>query len=274
MEDDGKVYIAPSLFVNHGGGPNPVLGEKNNLEIAKSLKEVQKVVDLTRLKAIILVTAHWEADQVSISTNEHHDLLFDYYNFPPESYKYKYEGRGDPELARNIHDALTKAQINSRLDNERGWDHGVFIPMMLMRPEADIPIVQVSILYNQDAKLHYNIGKVLREFRKKGVAVIGSGLSYHNMRRLKACRTEKNEYIENREFDDFLSGVCTSDEAIREKIIHWKEASGALDCHPDGEADHLMPLIVAAGAGGNSKGRKVFETAFYNRFLLSNLLWE
>ncbi|CAH0403924.1 unnamed protein product [Chilo suppressalis] len=270
--EDVSAYFAPSLFVNHGGGPNPVLGEQSNLEIARSLKEVHKIVDFNRLKAIILVTAHWEENQVTISSNERHELLFDYYNFPPESYKYKYEGRGDPELARKIHDALKAAKITTRLDPERGWDHGVFIPMMLIRPEADIPIVQVSILKNQDAKTHYEIGKVLHQFRKDGVSVVGSGLSYHNMGRFKASRGEKDEFIENKEFDEFLTTVCTSDE--KNNIVLWKEAPGALACHPEGEADHLMPLLVAAGAGGPSKGRKVFGTAYRNRFLLSSFVWQ
>ncbi|KAL0808434.1 hypothetical protein ABMA28_012896 [Loxostege sticticalis] len=275
---DESSYFAPSLFVNHGGGPNPVLGVKSNLEFAKSLREVKNYVDFSRLKGILLVTAHWEADIVSISSGEKHELLFDYYNFPPESYEYKYGGRGDPILARKVYDALSKEGIPSRLDDKRGWDHGVFIPMMLIRPEADIPIVQVSVLKNHDAKQHYEIGKVLYQFRKDGIAVLGSGLSYHNMKSMKAMRgveiKDGELDIQNEEFDSFLNKVCTSDEQTREGLLSWRKVPGALEAHPEGEADHFMPLVVAAGAAGPSKGRRVHESAFYNRFRMSGFVWE
>ncbi|XP_063836914.1 uncharacterized protein LOC135086084 [Ostrinia nubilalis] len=273
MANDSS-YLAPSVFLNHGGGPYPVMGEKNNLDIAKSLREVKNYVNLNLLKAIIVVTAHWEEDIVSISSGENPDLLFDYYNFPPETYKYKYGGRGDPVLARKIFDALSKEGIDCRLDDKRGWDHGVFVPMMLVRPEADIPIVQVSILKNQDAKQHYEYGKILGQFRKDGVAIFGSGLSYHNMKRFREVDTAEELEIENQEFDDFLNKVCTGDEQTREGLISWKTAPGGLLAHPESHADHLMPLVVVAGAGGPVKGRKVFESAFYNRFRLSGFSWE
>jgi aromatic ring-opening dioxygenase catalytic subunit (LigB family) len=269
-----KPYFAPSLFVNHGGGPNPVLGEVNNLEIAESLREVDKVIDFEQTKAIILVTAHWEEDIISISSNDRHDLLFDYYNFPPESYHYKYEGKGDPELARKIHVQLSKSGLISTLDDKRGWDHGVFIPMMLIRPEADIPIVQLSILRNQNAKMHYDIGKVLYGFRKEGIAIIGSGLSYHNMARFRDTRTVNDGIIENKEFNDFLTEVCTGGEDVRKKIVLWEDHPGAHGSHPKSQADHLMPLIVAAGAGGPGKGRKVFDSVFKKKFLLSSFVWD
>lgn len=267
-------YFAPSIFVNHGGGPFPVMGQKDNLEIANSLREVRNLIDFDKLKAIILVTAHWEADVVTISSGERHELLYDYYNFPPETYEYKYGAKGDPNLARKIFDALSNEGISSKLDAQRGWDHGVFIPMMLIRPEADIPIVQVSILRNQDGSQHLEFGKVLQRFRKDGVAIIGSGLSYHNMGRFKICRGNPDGILEGVKFDGFLNEVCTGEESIREKLANYKGAPGAFEAHPEGEADHLMPLIVAAGAGGDSKGRNVFKSAFYDKFLLSGFIWE
>lgn len=267
-------YFAPSLFVNHGGGPYPVMGEKDNLEIAQSLRDVRKLIDFNQLKAIILVTAHWEADIVSISSAEKHELLFDYYNFPPETYKYKYGAKGDPALARKVHDALSSKGIPSRLDSKRGWDHGVFVPMMLIRPEADIPIVQVSILESQDASQHYEIGKVLHQFRKDGVAVIGSGLSYHNMRRMREVRNSSDGVLECVQFDAFLNEVCVGHEGLRHGLVNWEQAAEAREAHPQGKADHLMPLIVAAGAGGSARGRKVFKSIFYGKFPLSGFIWE
>lgn len=264
--------LAPSLFINHGGGPFPVLGEKYNMAVAEMLKDVPKIVDLKKLKAIIVVTAHREEEIVTISSGKTHNLLYDYNNFPPESYKFKYGAPGDPILAREIHDAFANANIPSRLDDERGWDHGVFIPMMLINPAADIPIVQVSILKNQNAERHFEIGQILYQFRKRGVAIFGSGMSYHNMKELRKDPNE-NLGIVNVEFDQFLNEVCTDAEKIKE-LMNWEAAPQAYDSHPLHEADHLMPLLVTAGAGGNTPGRNVFSGVFQLNFKLSGFIWD
>ncbi|KAF9416623.1 hypothetical protein HW555_006053 [Spodoptera exigua] len=271
MED---VYFAPSLFLNHGGGPYPVLGEKNNLEIAEALKDVSGYVDLSRLRAIVIVTAHREEDVVTISSAERHSLLYDYYNFPPESYTLKYNAPGDPILAARIHEAFKNAGIESRLDDQRGWDHGVFIPMMLINPKADISIIQISILENQNASQHYEIGRVLYQFRKEGVAIFGSGLSYHNMKEFRKVNPEIEKNIVNTDFDRFLNEVCTGDEESRKKIVFWEQEKGAYESHPLGEADHLMPLIVNAGAGGTGRGRKIFDSVFLGKFKISGFIWD
>ncbi|XP_022818966.1 extradiol ring-cleavage dioxygenase-like [Spodoptera litura] len=271
MED---VYFAPSLFLNHGGGPYPVLGEKYNLEIGEALKNVSNYVDLSRLKAIVVVTAHREEDVVTISSAERHSLVYDYYNFPPESYEFQYNAPGDPVLAARIHEAFRTAGIESRLDDQRGWDHGVFIPMMLVNPKADIPIIQISILKNQNAVQHYEIGRVLYQFRKEGVAIFGSGLSYHNMGEFRKAKPETEKDIVNTEFDRFLNEVCTGDEENRKKIVFWEQEKGGYDSHPLGEADHLMPLIVNAGAGGTERGRNIFNSVFLGKFKISGFVWD
>lgn len=271
MED---AYFAPSLFLNHGGGPYPVLGEKNNLEIADALRNVSNYVDLGRLGAIVVVTAHREEDVVTISSAERHSLVYDYYNFPPESYELKYNAPGDPILAAKIHEAFKTAGIASRLDDQRGWDHGVFIPMMLIRPKADIPIIQVSILKNQNAAQHYEIGRVLYQFRKEGVAIFGSGLSYHNMKEFRKAIPDVEKDIVNKEFDSFLNEVCTGDEGKRKRIVFWEQEKGGYESHPLGEADHLMPLIVNAGAGGPKCGRKIFDSVFLGKFKISGFIWD
>ncbi|KAF9806787.1 hypothetical protein SFRURICE_009474 [Spodoptera frugiperda] len=271
MED---AYFAPSLFLNHGGGPYPVLGEKNNLEIADALRNVSNYVDLGRLGAIVVVTAHREEDVVTISSAERHSLVYDYNNFPPECYKYQYNAPGDPILATRIHEAFKTAGIASRLDDQRGWDHGVFIPMMLIHPKADIPIIQVSILKNQNAAQHYEIGRVLYHFRKEGVAIFGSGFSYHNEDGFQRAKHCNDSLIENADFDSFLNEVCTGDEGERKRIVFWEQEKGGYESHPLGEADHLMPLIVNAGAGGPKCGRKIFDSVYANKFKISGFIWE
>ncbi|XP_023950908.2 uncharacterized protein LOC112055139 [Bicyclus anynana] len=267
------VAIAPAVFVNHGGGPMPLLGDKDSKGLTEFLRdEVKKHVNLKELKAIILVTAHWEEDKVTISSAKHHDLYFDYYGFPPETYKYRYDAPGDPELAQRIHTELTKAGIDSKLDPKRGWDHGVFVPMMLINPSADIPIVQISVLTNQNPEQHYNIGKTLSRFRKEGIAIIGSGMSYHNMREFRNSRNSGR--VVNKDFDAFLNEACTSsDEKRKELLSVWDKQPGALESHPPRAAEHLMPLIVIAGAGGDEPGERIFNWDLTGSFRLSGFIW-
>lgn len=269
-----KMAIAPALFVNHGGGPLPLLGDKDHVGLTVFLRdEVKKHVNLKELKAIILVTAHWEEDVVTISSGKHHDLYFDYYGFPPESYKYKYDATGDPETADRIHESLKRAGINSKLDPKRGWDHGVFVPMMLINPSADIPIIQISVLSNQNPEEHLKLGQVLHEFRKEGIAVFGSGMSYHNMREFRFSR---NKEVVNKEFDDYLFNVCTADDekARWDGLLVWREQAGATEAHPIQAAEHLMPLLVIAGAGGPKPGERIFNWDMSGTFRLSGFIWK
>ncbi|CAH2062384.1 unnamed protein product, partial [Iphiclides podalirius] len=268
-----SVYFAPSVFLNHGGGPNPILGVEDDLDIAESLRNVSKIVDMRRLKAIIVVTAHREEEVVTISSGTHHDLIYDYSNFPPVSYTFKYGAPGHPALARRVHEAFENAGIPSTLDDERGWDHGVFIPMMLINPNADIPIVQVSILKNQDAKQHFDIGRVLYRFREEGVAIFGSGMSYHNMREFRKAERINDRVVVNEIFDRFLNDVCTGSKE-KEKIMTWDQMPQGLESHPPGEADHLMPLIVNIGAGGEHPATNIFTSVYMHKFLLGGFIWD
>lgn len=267
--------VAPALFVNHGGGPLPLLGDKDHVGLTVFLRdEVKKHVNLKEVKAIILVTAHWEEDDVTISSGKHHDMYFDYYGFPPESYEYKYDAPGDPDTAERIHEALKKAGIRSKLDPQRGWDHGVFVPMMLINPAADIPIIQISVLNSQDPERHYQLGKVLYEFRKEGIAVFGSGMSYHNMREFRYSRN--NNKVVNKEFDDYLLKVCTAEDeqARRDGLLVWREQTGATEAHPIRAAEHLMPLLVIAGAGGSKPAERIFNWDMSGTFRLSGFIWK
>ncbi|KAJ8705797.1 hypothetical protein PYW08_012843 [Mythimna loreyi] len=267
--------IAPAMFVNHGGGPLPLLGDKEHAGLTNFLRDgVQKHLNLKEVKAIILVTAHWEEKVVTISSAEHHDLYFDYYGFPPESYKYRYDAPGDPALAERIHETLKKAGINSKLDPKRGWDHGVFVPMMLINPAANVPIVQVSVLSNQDPEQHYKLGQALYEFRKEGIAILGSGMSYHNMREFMTNRYQSS--VANEEFDEYLNKVCTaeSEEARKEGLVSWRQQKGATEAHPMRAAEHFMPLIVIAGAGGSKPGERIFNWDMRGTFRLSAFVWK
>ncbi|KJK79376.1 hypothetical protein H634G_04967 [Metarhizium anisopliae BRIP 53293] len=142
--------VAPVIALSHGGGPLPILGDKNHESIVYSLKNrVPKILGLgtpSAPRAIVLVTAHWSTAVPTVSSAARHDLYYDYSGFPSESYALKYPAPGDPPIAREIKALLDADGLRARLDPNRGWDHGVFIPMLLVNPAADVPIVQVSVL--------------------------------------------------------------------------------------------------------------------------------
>ncbi|CAK1587837.1 unnamed protein product [Parnassius mnemosyne] len=146
--------------------------------------------------------------------------------------------------------------------------------MMLINPSADIPIIQVSILKNQNTKQHLNIGKVLYQFRKDGVAIFGSGMSYHNMVEFRKSEKVNDGVVVDEIFDSFLNEVLTGDVDAKKEILYWDKVPPGLDSHPPGEADHLMPLIVNIGAGGSSPGRNIFSSVYMHKFILSGFIWD
>lgn len=205
--------------------------------------------------AIIVVTAHWEQRATTVSTAASPSLLFDYGGFPAESYRYKYPAPGSPQLAAQVKELLKKGGHHVAEDSSRGWDHGVFVPMMLMFPEANIPIVALSLLASQDGATEIAIGEALRPLRDQGVLIVGSGASFHNFKYFFArdAASEKAGFEHSRNFDRWLreavagSGTYSSRRAM---LTQWEQAPGAREAHPKGQAEHLMPLFVVFGAGG------------------------
>jgi aromatic ring-opening dioxygenase catalytic subunit (LigB family) len=265
----------PSLFVPHGGGPLPLL---NPDELSSFLSRAGKLLTVNneKPKAILVVTAHWEEQQPTISSNEKHDLLYDYYGFPKEAYDITYPAPGEPTVAKRVHDLLKQAGFSPKFDLKRGWDHGVFIPLKLMIPEADIPVVQMSVLSSQDAEEHIRMGRALESLRDEGVAIVGSGMTMHNMQLLRVALFGGSKFITapNKRFEDALEDACTSDQPIRdEKLKKWEQFPDVRNAQPKGAAEHLTPLFVVAGAGGDQKGKKVFDGEIAG-FPISSFLWQ
>ena len=237
----------------------PILNDPSHKQVIKSMRErVPEVLGLTgsdRPKAIVLVTAHWETDEVTISSSDKHDLLYDYYGFPPESYKLKYDAPGDAELARKIQNQLLKSGIKAQLDDERGWDHGVFVPMTLINPKADIPIVQVSVLSSQSADELIAFGKALQILRDEGIAILGSGsASFHNLRKWFSGQAASRDFqSRNAAWTNALDeAICDADaESRRKKLLEWRKMPNSYEAHPHYASEHFSPLLVCAGAGGN-----------------------
>jgi aromatic ring-opening dioxygenase catalytic subunit (LigB family) len=250
---------ASSFFVPHGGGPMPLLNDPSHQQLIEFLSNKgRKIISENKPKAIILVTAHWEEAQPTISSAPQHELYYDYYGFPRETYNIKYPAPGHPEVAKQVFDLLKNAGFQPKLDPKRGWDHGVFVPLKLLVPEADIPIVQLSVLRSQDPESHIKMGQALAPLRDENVAIVGSGMTFHNMSELRKAFSGKQ--VNNAQFDQFLEDACTSAEPVRsQKLIEWEKAPGAHHSHPKDAAEHLIPLFVVAGAGGEAPGKRVLD---------------
>ncbi|CAF0824924.1 unnamed protein product [Didymodactylos carnosus] len=260
---------AVSMFIPHGGGPLPLLNDPSHREVIEFLRGKARQL-LGTPKAIILVTAHWEERLPTISSAEQHSLFFDYYGFPKETYELQYPASGSPLIAEKVKKALEKYGFQAKLDAKRGWDHGVFVPLTLLIPDAEIPIVQLSVLTSQAADEHLKMGEALSELRNENIAIIGSGMSFHNM---KAFQSSGGKHDENKLFENALQQSIESGEL--DKLKNWEQFPGARYCQPQGQAEHFMPLLVAAGAGrenNNSKGKCVAKLELMGT-IVSSYLW-
>jgi aromatic ring-opening dioxygenase catalytic subunit (LigB family) len=205
--------------------------------------------------AILVISAHWEEPEFTVTTSASPSLLFDYYGFPEHTYRLRYDAPGSPELAHEVRGLLTSAGIVSKEDAARGLDHGVFIPFLLIYPQADIPVVQLSLKAGLDPAQHLAVGKALERLRDRNVLIVGSGMSYHNM---EAFRRGLPPTL-SATFDAWLTETATDLNPFRrnEKLAHWAEAPAARDAHP--REEHLIPLMVAAGAAGEDIGRHTYS---------------
>jgi aromatic ring-opening dioxygenase catalytic subunit (LigB family) len=264
----------------------PLLGDPSHRELTNSLKtKVPKILKLGTSeapKAIVLVTAHWSTDKVTISSGSKHDLYYDYGGFPPESYEIKHDAPGSPEIASEVEKALKEAGVQCKKDAERGtscmylfakyfaktysqltptgWDHGVFVPMKLIDPSARTPIIQVSVLASESPSQHYAIGRALSALRSQNIAIIGSGFAtFHNLRLMFSGETSTPNFKkQNTEWSNAVTDAAmTSDQDQRaRKFEDWRKWPNAYTMHPRGGAEHFLPLVVCAGAAGTTPGRK------------------
>lgn len=262
----------PVLFVPHGGGPMPLLGEPGHRELTAFLRSASEL--LPRPKAIVVVTAHWEEKVVTISSKANPGMLYDYHGFPPESYKFTYPASGNPELARSIAELLNGKGIAAQLDSERDYDHGTFVPLMLMYPNADIPVIQISLMSSLDPAQHIAVGRALALLREQGVLILGSGMSFHNMRAFFNANPANQQRSET--FDEWLTQTLTSDVFDRDecdaRMISWQSAPEARFCHP--REEHLLPLHLCYGAGSSAgaKATRVFGGFLFDT-KISAFLW-
>ncbi|MFP5576903.1 MAG: DODA-type extradiol aromatic ring-opening family dioxygenase [Acidimicrobiia bacterium] len=247
----------PSVFIPHGGGPcffmDWTMGPPDTWDrLAQFLRSFSDRLAV-RPDAIVVISGHHEGEVVEVSTAETPSLLFDYYGFPAHTYELRYPAPGSPALGRRIGELLADASILHRLDSQRGFDHGVFVPLLLMYPDADIPVVQVSLRSDLDPGFHLDLGETLAPLRREGTLILGSGLSYHNMAAFMTPQAADSSSI----FDSWLTSACQAPPQQRRQLLtDWDMAPAARLAHP--REEHLLPLMVTAGAGGDDHGRRVF----------------
>ncbi len=248
---------ASVVYIPHGGGPLPLMNDPAHANLNRFLRAYPATID--KPDAIVVVSAHWEEAEVAITAASAPALLFDYHGFPAETYDYRYPAPGDPQLASRVHGLLQQAGIAARLDDERGLDHGVFVPLLLMYPQADIPCIQVSLRAGLDAELHVRIGEALGELKSDNLLVLGSGFSFHNMHALMS-KSDDAPDAQNQAFEAWLADTCTnlalSEAERRQRLVDWQAAPHAAYCHP--REEHLLPLQVCYGLGQGA-ARMVFQ---------------
>jgi len=241
----------PTYYIPHGGGPCFFMDDPQGVwtGMAAFLRGVPAALP-ARPKAILMVSGHWETDGFAFSGAERPELIFDYYGFPPHTYQLRYDAPGAPDLAARAASLLGAQGVAARIDPQRGWDHGVFVPLKVAFPDADIPVVEMSLDRRLDPALHLAAGRALAPLRDEGVLILCSGMSFHNMRAYGDPRATAPSHA----FDRWLTESVQFDGAARaKKLERWSEAPSGRFAHP--REEHLLPLMVASGASENSGAR-------------------
>ena len=250
----------PTYFIPHGGGPcffmdpRPGTPEDTWDRMADFLKNLPE--DLPEPpKAVLIISAHWLTDVPTMITTEKPKLYYDYYGFPPHTYELTWPATTSGWLAERTKDLLTEAGYEVAEETERGLDHGVFVPFKLIYPDADIPILQLSMLNTDNADAQIRYGQALSALRDEGVLIIGSGLSYHNLRQFYHQPFTTNP--DSVTFDNWLTSAATDDESRNEKLASYLSAPAIRESHPT--VEHLLPIMIAAGAATGDHGTQIYS---------------
>lgn len=247
----------PTYFISHGGGPWPYMtGEfrRNFDRLEQSLVEMRAELG-DAPKAVLVISGHWEGKGFAISSGAKPGMVYDYSGFPEYLYHITYGAPGSPELAERVQELLRSGGIEAQLDPTRGFDHGTFSIMKPLYPGEELPVVQLSLEAGYDPALHLAVGRALAPLRNEGVLIIGSGLSYHNLREMRGT----SGYEPSRLFDDWLQQklVHASPGARTEGLLAWEQAPAARAAHP--HEDHLIPLMVVVGAAEDEPGAVTYH---------------
>lgn len=259
----------PTYYVSHGGGPWPWLKkEMPFFEILEQfLREIPHQLP-QKPRAILVISGHWDEKRLAIQFNPNPPMIYDYYGFPEHTYQVQYPAPGAPELALQVQTLLADSGLHARLDSQRGYDHGTFVPLFAMYPKADVPVLQISMKSGYDPETHLRLGQALSPLRDQGVLILGSGASFHNLPVLmKDPRSAREESLQ---FDQWLQDTLVHSAVLerQQRLVHWTQAPFARFAHPS--EDHLIPLFVALGAAESEKGSLVHHELMMNEVAVSS----
>jgi aromatic ring-opening dioxygenase catalytic subunit (LigB family) len=246
----------PTLYIPHGGGPcffmDPPPAYPHMWDgLSAYLRGIDASLGV-RPKAVLVISGHWEMQHPTVNIAERPKLLFDYYGFPEHTYRLKYPVSGAPDLEASVRSLLADAGFALDVESKRGLDHGVFVPFLLIYPQADVPIMQLSLQRSLDPALHLAVGRALAPLRDKGILIVGSGMSYHNLAAMFSGRGAEAAAS----FDAWLGDAVQDPQTRDAKLISWRSAPGGRESHP--REEHLIPLMVASGAADGDSGVRSF----------------
>ena len=244
----------PSFFISHGGGPWPWVPRMRATfrHLEDSLTRI--IAELPeRPKAVLVISGHWESDDFAVMGAAYPPMVYDYSGFPPETYQISYPAPGAPDLAARAATLITEAGLPTRIDTDQGFDHGTFAPLYIMFPDADVPVFQVSLRRGYDPAEHLALGRALAPLRDDGVMIVGSGLSYHNLRLFGPGAKTPSEA-----FDAWLhAALALEPDARARTLLDWESAPHARVCHA--REDHFVPVFAALGAAEQEPATRIYH---------------
>ena len=250
----------PVAFVPHGGGPWPFVEmglPPDEVAALKGYLQSVRSLPAKTPRALLVVSAHWEEPLPTLMTSERPPMLYDYYGFPPESYRLTWPAPGDPSLAAEVSALLEQAGLGSASDATRGFDHGTFVPLKVTYPDADVPAIQLSLIRGLDPAQHLAMGRALAPLRDRDVFIIGSGMTFHNLRAFG----DPSAVASSEAFDEWLREVMRRHPGARAHgLTAWSRAPAARFAHP--REEHLIPLMVATGAAGDDSATLAYNGTF------------
>ena len=245
----------PTYFISHGGGPWPWLEgdfRRNFDRLERSLADIAASHPV-KPRAILVVSGHWEEDRFTVMSGEQPGMVYDYSGFPEHTYRIVYGSPGAPAVARRVQELLEAAGIPAAADAGRGYDHGTYAPLAAMYPQADVPVLQLSLKRGYGPREHLAAGRALRALRDEGVLIVGSGLSFHNLRAFGPAARGPSEA-----FDAWLKETMDAKPGERtQRLERWDTAPAARIAHP--QEDHFIPLLVALGAAEEASAERVYH---------------
>ena len=251
----------PAIFIPHGGGPcffmDWTWGPADTWHATQRFLESLAATLPERPSAILVISGHWEEPALTAGAAAKPELIFDYSGFPQQTYELTWPAPGDPALAARVSSLLQAAGMPSATDTRRGYDHGVFVPLKVAFPGADIPVVTLSLDHSLDPALHIAAGRALAPLRDEGVLIVASGMSFHNLRGYFQPQTAERSHA----FDAWLTQAIQSPAKQRNALLEkWRSAPFATYAHP--REEHLIPLMVATGAADQDAARLAYNKTF------------